>query len=641
MLFIIPIAAEKGGESTFPDMPNNWSTAALENAVANGLLQGTDGKILPNDNLTRAQMATVISRAFGATAKGDLKGFIDVKADDWFADHMAKAYKMGVIKGDAGKLSPNDFISRQEVFVIITRALKLEPSAVINKSFTDINDLANWAKEEVYALVNAGYVEGSGGILNPTGKITRAEFAQIFDNILKQYIQREGTISVRKKGNIMINKAGVTLINSIIDGDLIIGDGVGDGEVILDNVKVTGRLVVRGGGENSIFIKENSDISTIISGREFRAAWISTVYNLDWPSQKGLKEREQKQEFIYLLDGLKEAGLNAVIVQIKPSGDTFYPSDYGPWSEYLTGIQGQDPAYNPLSFMIEETHKRNMEFHAWFNPYRVSVRGDMGELSEDHPARKNPDWLVSYGNRLYYNPGIREVRQFVIDSILEVVRDYDIDGVHLDDYFYPYPEKDIDFPDTDLYKANKRTDEETKDQWRRNNINEFIKDLYQSIKEEKKNVKFGVSPFGIWRNKSDDPEGSDTKGAVTSYDSLHADSKYWIEKGWLDYIAPQVYWNFGYDRADYAEVTDWWVDITKGHKVDLYIGHAAHKVEAGSTPWGNPLEIPRQIQYNRNISQIKGSIFFRAKFIVDNPLGLTDILKNDIYKEESRNPIRR
>ncbi|HZJ76571.1 MAG TPA: family 10 glycosylhydrolase, partial [Oscillospiraceae bacterium] len=365
---------------------------------------------------------------------------------------------------------------------------------------------------------------------------------------------------------------------------------------------------------------------------------ISTVYNLDWPSKKGLSQLQQKQEFIYLLDKLKKTGLNAVIVQIKPSADSFYPSQYAPWSEYLTGVQGQNPGYNPLSFMIEETHKRGMEFHAWFNPYRVSVKNDTEKLAADHPARKNPDWVVSYGNKLYYNPGISEVRQFVIDSILEVVRNYNIDGVHLDDYFYPYPESGIDFPDDQLYKANKRFAGETKAQWRRNNINDFIENLYKSIKREKAGIKFGVSPFGIWRNRADDSKGSDTRGGITSYGSLYADTKYWVEKEWLDYIVPQIYWNFGYDRADYGVLVDWWADITKGRNVHLYIGHAAHKVEKGDTPWGNPLEIINQIKYNRDILEVKGSIFFRAKSIVDNPLGLADRLGNDVYKKRVETP---
>lgn len=382
----------------------------------------------------------------------------------------------------------------------------------------------------------------------------------------------------------------------------------------------------------------DKDYKKEITGKEFRAAWVSTVYNLDWPSKKGLSQLQQKQEFISLLDGLKKAGLNSVIVQVKPSADSFYPSKYAPWSEYLTGIQGRNPGYNPLSFMIEETHRRGMEFHAWFNPYRVSVKDNKEDLAKDHPALKNSDWLVTYGGKLYYNPGIPEARQFVIDSILEVVSNYNIDGVHLDDYFYPYPEKAIDFPDDNLYKSNKRYENESKEEWRRNNINDFVENLYKSIKRVKPNVKFGVSPFGIWRNKADDPRGSNTRGGVTSYDSLHADTKYWVEKGWLDYIAPQIYWNFGYDRADYGHLVDWWADITKNHKVDLYIGHAAHKIEEGDTAWGNPLEIINQIQYNRTVPQIKGSIFFRAGSILDNPLGLMDKLEKDIYKVKARTP---
>ena len=374
---------------------------------------------------------------------------------------------------------------------------------------------------------------------------------------------------------------------------------------------------------------DKPDDKTENSTAEFRAAWVSTVYNLDWPSRKGLNQSQQKQEFIYLLDKLKGMGLNAVIVQIKPSADSFYPSEYAPWSEYLTGEQGQDPGYNPLAFMIGETHKRNMEFHAWFNPYRVSVKDNIDDLAQVHPARKNPDWIVNYGGKLYYNPGIPEVRQFVIDSILEVVKNYNIDGVHLDDYFYPYPEKNMDFPDDELYNSNKRFDGETKGQWRRGNVNDFIENLYKSIKKEKTNVKFGVSPFGIWRNKANDSLGSNTEGGITSYDSLYADTKYWVEKGWLDYIAPQIYWHFGYEKADYGILVDWWADVVKDHKVHLYIGHAAYKVEEGNTPWGNPLEIIKQIQYNRSVPQVKGSIFFRAKSLIDNPLGLADKLKEN------------
>ncbi len=248
----------------FEDMPENWSRAALENAVENGLLSGVDGKIMPNEKLTRAQMATVITRAFGAKDKGNISKFSDVKASDWFYDSMSKAYKMGVIKGSNNKLNPKEPITRQEAFVMIARAFKLEPADVLNKSFEDTDQISDWAKEEVYSVINNEYIQGSNGKINPKGNITRAEFAQVFYNIVKEYIQTEGTYKNLAKGNIMVSVPNVILKDLTIEGDLIIGDGVGEGDVILDSVKVRGRIVVRGGGENSIIIKGNSDISNII-----------------------------------------------------------------------------------------------------------------------------------------------------------------------------------------------------------------------------------------------------------------------------------------------------------------------------------------------------------------------------------------
>ncbi len=253
--------------SQFSDMPENWSTKALQSAVANGLLSGADGKIMPDQNLTRAQMATVITRAFGATVKGNLSGFTDVKSTDWFSDGISKAYQMGVIQGSGSLMNPNSAITRQEVFVILARAFKLQPAEKFDKTFSDGNQIADWAKGEVYAFVNAGYIQGSNGKLNPKNLITRAEFAQIFDNILKQYINTAGEFTQVAAGNIMVNAPGVTLKNLKVNGDLIIGDGVGDGEMVLDSVAVTGRMVIRGGGENSIIIKGTSSVSNVVVAR--------------------------------------------------------------------------------------------------------------------------------------------------------------------------------------------------------------------------------------------------------------------------------------------------------------------------------------------------------------------------------------
>lgn len=281
-------------ESTaeFTDMPDNWAANALNKAVANGLLVGSRGKISPNEYLTRAQMAAVIVRAFNAQIKADLTEYNDVNTSAWYADSMAKAYQMGVIKGSNGKMFPTDPITRQEVFVIMARAFKLTPAKTVNKAFKDLNEISDWAKEDVYTVVNAGYVQGSNGILNPKGLITRAQFAVVFDNFVKQYIKTAGEYSFVSEGNVMINTPGVTLKDLNVAGDLIIGDGVGDGNVILDNVKVAGRVVARGGGENSIIIKGASTISNLIVSKADGVIGVKV-------------EGDAKVDFIYIADGSK------------------------------------------------------------------------------------------------------------------------------------------------------------------------------------------------------------------------------------------------------------------------------------------------------------------------------------------------
>ena len=251
----------------FSDMPNDWSTPALEKAVVNGLITGYDGKIMPKENLTRAQMAAIVNRSFGATVKASLQGFTDVALDAWYYNDMAKAVQMKTFKGDAGKLNPNAPITREEAFAVIARAFKLGSSEAIPNGFADLGNISSWATGEVYGLINAGYIEGSNGYINPKNNITRAEFAQVMDNILKSYVKVVGEYTELPEGNVMVNVAGVTLKDLTVAGDLIIGEGVGDGDFTLDNVTVTGRMVVRGGGENSIIIKGSSTVGQVIVAR--------------------------------------------------------------------------------------------------------------------------------------------------------------------------------------------------------------------------------------------------------------------------------------------------------------------------------------------------------------------------------------
>ena len=362
---------------------------------------------------------------------------------------------------------------------------------------------------------------------------------------------------------------------------------------------------------------------------ELRGVWVASVINIDWPSKKGLSVESQKREYIQILENVKKWNMNAVFVQVKPVGDAFYPSKYAPWSEYLTGTQGINPGYDPLKFMVDEAHKRGIEFHAWFNPYRLTMNGGIEKLSSNNIGRKKPEWTVMYGGKLYLNPGIPEVNDYVVDSIMEVVKNYDIDGVHMDDYFYPYKVKGQEYPDSTQYKKYGRNFSSIGD-WRRNNINMLVQKLNKSIKNEKSDVSFGISPFGVWRNASTDPiKGSNTRAGIQNYDDLYADILKWMENSWLDYVAPQIYWNQGFEVAEYNTLVNWWSNNAKKTKTDLYIGQAAYKVK----DWTNSNELTNQINYNRRFSEVKGSIFFSYKSLRDNPKNIMASLLNGPYNK--------
>jgi len=359
---------------------------------------------------------------------------------------------------------------------------------------------------------------------------------------------------------------------------------------------------------------------------QLTGAWVSTVYNLDWPSDKSYGQADkQKQEYVKLLDDLQAMGMNAAFVQVRPSADSIYPSQLVPWSRYLQGKQGIDPGYDPLAFMIEETHKRGMEFHAWFNPFRATVDGKTTDLAPNHVAIAHPEWVVLSGGKHYINPGIPEARQHIIDAIMEVVRGYDIDGVHLDDYFYP---SGGTFADDAAYAAYNPGKLKNKADWRRDNINRFVQDLGVSIHQAKPQVRFGISPFGVWRNIKDDPTGSDTKAGVTAYDSMYADVRTWIKQEWIDYVAPQIYWSFALQVAPYGKLVDWWANEVRGTNVELLIGHAPYKLGTKEAGWNTAQEIIDQLNYNSGIAEVKGDIFFSAKDLRRNPLGLIPLLQN-------------
>ncbi|GLY00319.1 family 10 glycosylhydrolase [Actinoplanes sp. NBRC 101535] len=358
--------------------------------------------------------------------------------------------------------------------------------------------------------------------------------------------------------------------------------------------------------------------------RELRGMWLTTVYNIDFPSKQGLSQEKVKAEYLKWVDLAVARRHNAIFVHVRPSGDAFWPSEYAPWSNWLTGrLDGSDPGWDPMAFMVDEAHQRNLEFHAWFNPYRGTqpapsgAGADLTKLPADHALRTHPEWRIAYptgkNSRLYFDPGVPEARRFVEDAMLEAVRKYDIDGVHFDDFFYPYPEKGEDFPDDASfakYGAGK-----SRADWRRENVNLLVREMQQRIAEIKPWVKYGISPFGIWRNGG---EGSDTKG-LESYDTIYADTRKWVREGWLDYIVPQLYWTIGFDKADYAKVLPWWAKTVKGTSVQLYIGMADYRVgEKGD--WSDPAELDRQMAMNDKFG-VQGQVHFSAKQVRSDRLG--------------------
>lgn len=370
---------------------------------------------------------------------------------------------------------------------------------------------------------------------------------------------------------------------------------------------------------------------------DFRAMWIASVVNIDWPSRTGLSPAAQQQELINWFDLAVRSKHNAVILQVRPTADAFWPGAKEPWSRYLTGTQGGDPGYDPLQFAVTEAHRRGLQLHAWFNPYRISMNTNLGELHLKHPARENPDWVVPYGGKLYYNPGIPEARKFSIDAIMDAVTRYDIDGVHFDDYFYPYPVANETFNDAAQY-AQYGAGRSLAD-WRRSNIDALITELGAAIKEAKPWVAFGVSPFAIWRNASTDPEGSDTAGGVQTYDDLYADTRRWVREEWIDYVVPQVYWSRGFTVADYEKVTSWWAEQVRGTTTNLYIGQATYKVALNADPnWAKPEELSSHLDFNTRFPEVKGNIYFSGKDVRADRLGATTLLNQTWYSRPALVP---
>ena len=367
--------------------------------------------------------------------------------------------------------------------------------------------------------------------------------------------------------------------------------------------------------------------------REFRGVWIATVDNIDWPSKPGLSMDEQQEELLALLDHAVSIRLNAVILQVRPAADAFYRSSLEPWSVYLTGRNGRapDPAWDPLAFAVTEAHRRGLELHAWFNPYRARYRGDRGPLSSRHVSRTMGSVVKRYGSYLWMDPGEPSVRAHTTKVIVDVVKRYDIDGVHIDDYFYPYPELDrrrreIPFPDNASWTKYRRAGGKLdRDAWRRRNVDLLVETLYREIKTAKPWVKFGISPFGIWR-----PGYPASVRGLDAYDVLFADSRRWLVEGWLDYFTPQLYWAVGAPQQSYPALLEWWAAQNKRGR-HLWVGNGTYKVtDAGSARWPAS-EMLQQINLTRDRPGAGGNVHFSMTALVRSVDALADKLVSGPY----------
>jgi uncharacterized lipoprotein YddW (UPF0748 family) len=368
--------------------------------------------------------------------------------------------------------------------------------------------------------------------------------------------------------------------------------------------------------------------------REFRGVWVATVATIDWPSRKGLSAEVQQKELLAILDKSVSLKLNAIVLQVRPMCDALFASKLEPWSEFLTGTLGKDPGYDPLEFAVREAHKRGLELHAWFNPYRAHHPSATSPIPENHIVKKHPDLAPKYGKHYWMNPTNPKVADLTMAVVLDVVRRYDIDGIHMDDYFYPYSEKGpndqpIPFPDDDTWTAYQKSGGKlSRSDWRRDAVNGFVERLYREVKKEKKWVKVGISPFGIW--KPGHPPGIE---GFNQYEGLFADAKKWLNEGWVDYYTPQLYWPIKQEKQSYPKLLAWWAGENTKQR-HLWPGNIPSRVSGKGWPAS---EIADQVKATRAQAGATGNIHFSMKPLMNNAGGVADAFAA-VYEEDALIP---
>lgn len=382
-----------------------------------------------------------------------------------------------------------------------------------------------------------------------------------------------------------------------------------------------------------LIVLSTKSFSQITTKREFRGAWITVAYQEQY---KNMSVPQLKQYFINILDSLETYHINAIVFQVRPCADAFYYSEIEPWSQYLRGQQGRGHIndFDPMEFLIQEAHKRNMEFHAWLNPYRVTT-SERDILHHSHIYHKHPEWFVKYGKQIYFDPGLPQSRAHICKVVKDILKRYDVDAIHMDDYFYPYPISGIKFPDD--YSFNKYAKEQgfssnQRADWRRNNVNILIEQIKNTIVLEKPYVRFGISPFGIYRNKKSTPDGSGSNtNGLQNYDDLYADIKLWVEKGWIDYNIPQIYWEIGHNAADYETLIKWW--SINNYGAHLYIGQdVVRTMKARDLVNPRKNQLTRKMELERTLPSLYGNCFWPGYELIKNTGGVADSLKNNYHK---------
>ncbi|AKG23704.1 glycoside hydrolase family 10 protein [Calothrix sp. 336/3] len=573
---------------TFSDIQSHWARRFIEILTQRRVFNGyPNGTFRPDNSVTRAEFAAIITSVFSTTAKREVIKFTDVPDSHWAAKAIEKASVSGFLSGYADRtFRPNERIARVDILVSLVNGLeiasKIQPDllTVLPQIFQDGNAIPSYARSAVAIATKAEIIVNYPNlkILNPNLAATRGDLAAMI-----------------YQGLVFQNKVEKIASNYIVTPPANLNNP-------LQTVKVS-------------------------HTREFRGAWVTTVWNSDFPSKPGLSTEEQKAELINILNQLQSLNFNALILQVRPEGDALYASTLEPWSAWLTGTQGQAPTpfYDPLEFAIAECRKRNMECHAWFNPYRAKTTTKQGRNVRPHIAITNPECVYQWGNQLWMDPGAKIVQDRAYNVIMDVVRRYNIDGIHLDDYFYPYPIQGQSFPDNQTY-ATYRSSGGTLNlgDWRRENVNQMVQRLWQGIKGLKPHVKFGISPFGIYRPGQ--PAGIT---GLDAYDVLYADAKKWLEQGWVDYIAPQLYWRTDQAKQSYPALLKWWTEINS-RKRHVYAGNNISQLDGKA--WKDE-EISKQVKISRNLANnlSLGNIFFSIGSIMENRQGINQTFQESLY----------